>query len=414
MFYYRSHKAENIILICQITAFFILIGTFFAFTGEANYEKSDIEKIYENKAIYQLIDGYHEHDDFKAFLAEPNGLNILKSFYDSLDKADSFQYLAMYSQSIAIEDKNGDFSEYASIDNNGQLKRVDAFHINEEACKYFELNVIKGRTFRQDDFVDNGNVLPVLMGADYIDVFGVGDRFSMIYHEKEFEIEIIGFLQENSLIYYNGDYEFYLDQYIILPFINFNAPETELDESFQKIVYFCMINGYILTEIGNSFTSDMMMELEAISEKTGFYNYVFLGSNPNIQQYRGLINILNQNYSLIISLLVLSFCINMVTIGLQLYMMQKKRLSAMAVHYLNGATLQELIKQLAVEMLLIIGLAALAGWTVLVWLRIVNVVVMLIIFMIAVVLMAGISLLSIYKLKRAELMLLLNQEDDLY
>ena len=94
-------------------------------------------------------------------------------------------------------------------------------------------------------------------------------------------------------------------------------------------------------------------------------------------------------------------------------MMQQRRLRMMAIHYLNGATLQSLMKQIVMEVLLVIGLAAFLGWNVLVRLKISNIVILLIFLMIAVTFMIGISLISICKLKNAELMLTLNQEDDL-
>ncbi len=408
LLYYRSHKVENIVFVCQITVFFILMGTFFAFTGEAHYGKSNIERTYKDKAIYQLIDGYYDPDAFTAFRSEPNALNILKNYYHALMNAESFQYLAMFDQSITINDVNG-----AADSDGGQLKEAEAFQMNEQACQYFELNVIEGRGFQQGDFDDNGNVMPVLMGSSYMNAFEVGDRLPATYYQREVELEIIGFLRENTMIYYNGNYEFYLDQYIILPYIHYDAPQTESDESFQEIVYFAMINGYISISSGDAHTQDMMAEMEAIAEKTGFYNYVFIGSNPNLQQYRGLINILNKNYDLILSLLILSFLVNMVTLGVQAYMMQQRRLRMMAIHYLNGATLQSLMKQIVMEVLLVIGLAAFLGWNVLVRLKISNIVILLIFLMIAVTFMIGISLISICKLKNAELMLTLNQEDDL-
>lgn len=342
-------------------------------------------------------------------------MNILKNYYHALINAASFQYLAMFDQSITINDMNGVFPKERTIanDDSEQLKNVEAFQLNEQACKYFALNVIKGRTFQQSDFNDNGNVMPVLMGSSYMNIFEVGDRLPATYYQKEVELEVIGFLRENTIVYYNGNSEFYLDQYLILPYIHYDAPETEFDEWFQEVVYFAMINGYISISSGDAFAQDMMTELEAIAEKTGFYNYVFIGSNPNLQQYRGLINILNRNYDLILSLLMLSFLINMVTLGVQMYMMQQSRLHIMAIHYLNGATLQSLIKQIIMEMLLVIGLAALLGWNVLVRLKISNIVIMLIFLIIAIILMIGITLNSIYKLKNSELMLMLNQEDNL-
>lgn len=103
----------------------------------------------------------------------------------------------------------------------------------------------------------------------------------------------------------------------------------------------------------------------------------------------------------------------MVTIGSQVYMMQETRLHIMAIHYLNGATLQVLIKQFVIEKLGIVALATLLGWGVLVQLKMANTLIMLMILMVAIILTVGISLILIYKLKNIELMLMLNQEDNL-
>lgn len=413
-FYFRSHKVENIIIICQLAAFFVLIGTFFAFTSEVHYGKSNIEKAYKDKIIYQLLDGYSDPDEFEAFRAEPNALNILKNYYNALNDASSFQYLAMFDQSVVINDNNGNFLEEPVIDESSTSKRVVAFQLNQQASEYFNLSAVKGRAFQQSDFEDNGGVLPVLLGYNYISIFEVGDRLKATYYQKDVELEVIGFLQENSPVYYNGDPEFYLEQYIVLPYTNYNAPETDFDEWFQKIVYFAMINGYISISSGEAnFTQDMMMELEAISDKTGFYNYIFIGSNPNIQQYRGLINILNKNYDLILSLLLLFLLINIVILGFQVYMIQERRIHIMAIHYLNGATLQGIIKQFTTEILLVVGLAALLGWAILMYLKLADMPIMLLNFLVAIILTLGISLISIYKLKNADLMTMLNQEDNM-
>lgn len=412
-FYFRSHKMENIIFICQLVAFFALIGTFFAFTSEAHYGKSNIEKIYKDKIIYQLIDGYVNPDEFEEFRAEPNALNILKNYYNALNNASSFQYLAMFDQSVVINDNNGNFSDESVTEKNNTSKIVAAFQLNQQACNYFNLNVVKGRVFQQSDFEDNKRALPALLGINYIDIFEVGDRLKATYYQKDVELEVIGFLQENSHVYYNGNPEFYLDQYIVLPYTNYTAPETDFDEWFQKIVYFSMINGYVsISSCDANFAQDMMMELEAISDKTGFYNYNFIGSNPNIQQYRGLINILNKNYDLILRLLILFLFINIVILSFQVYMMQERRIHIMAIHYLNGATLRDIIKQFTTEVLLLVGLAMLFGWTILMCLGLADKRIMLLNFSIAIIVTLGISLVLIYKLKNTDLMAILNQEDN--
>ena len=70
-------------------------------------------------------------------------------------------------------------------------------------------------------------------------------------------------------------------------------------------------------------------------------------------------------------------------------MIQERRIHIMAIHYLNGATLQGIIKQFATEILLVVGLAALFGWVILMYLKLADMPIMLLNFLIAIILTLG-------------------------
>ncbi len=398
IFYYRSNKFHTIWLIFQISAFFVLNGTFFAFTSELQYDKWNIENMYKNKDIYHLLDGYYEADKFSEFIAKPESLTLLKDYYNELNTAKCFQYLAMFNQEIKLDDE----------------KLVKSFQMNKQASDYFQLVVKKGRTFCQSDFENNGAKIPILLGSDYSNEFRIGDTISADYYLfYPVSLEVVGIIQEDSFVYYNGDSEYYLDDSIIIPYINYGTPKTELDKNVQIMVYFAMVNGFVSIDSDKESVSDMMMEIEAISEKTGFYNYEFVGSNPNVQQYRGLINIVNRNYNLVSMLLLLSFGVNTVTIGFQLYAMQKKRMQAMAIHYLNGAKTRDIYKQFNLEVFMIIFSATIASGIILGCLNILDAKIIVITAFLATILMVCISFMPIYELINIELIQLLNREDDI-
>ncbi len=393
-------------LICQVTIFFMLLGTFMAFSSEIKYGKNDLERIYENKAIYKLLDGYFDPDEFTKFREQKSALDVLKKYYNKLNTASNFKYLAMFNQKIIINN----FMERIPQATEG---KINSFQINKQAHDYFNLAVSKGRPFSLEDFKDNGNIIPVLMGSNYGENFSVGDRIEALYYQKEVTLEVVGILQQNTFLYFNGDSEFYLDNNIVLPYIDYNEPKTDFEEWFQEIVYFAMINGHILIEIGDEFANNMMTEVEIIAQETGFYNYLFIGANPNIQPYRGLINVINSNYSLVKWLFAFSFCLNVITICLQLYLMQKRRLPALAVHYLNGASLSNLIKQFSCEILTIILIAFVLNQIVLNYiLKVADAETFIFLGITAIVLTFCISIFPIYKLIKFELISLINSEEE--
>lgn len=355
-YFFKSNKLVIVTSIFQISIFFILLGTFLSFSNEVMNGKNNIEKIYKNKAIYQLLDGYFNPDEFTEFRERENSLDILKNYYNELNSASSFQYLSMFNQKLFTDDLKGVFPDIQMMEGR-TTKVLDSFQINKQAYDYFTLSIVEGRQLSSEDFLDRGEIVPVIIGSNYKKYLAVGDTFEAIYYQKEVLLEVVGILQPDTFLYFNGDPEFYLDNSIIIPYVNYNNPKTEFEQWFQKIVYFAMINGYISIPIGDDFTNNMKEELEVIAHRSGFYNYLFIGSNPNTQPYIGLINVINSNYDLVKLLFYFLFFLNVVTICLQMCLIQKKRLPSLAVHYLHGASLSYLIKQFSCEVITTIVLA---------------------------------------------------------
>lgn len=84
-----------------------------AFVNELGYESKSLQQVYEGKAIYQLLDGYYDGDKYKDFVSKPDYLSKLKKYYNQLNEAKDFQYLAMFNHHILLKDEriSGEFIE---------------------------------------------------------------------------------------------------------------------------------------------------------------------------------------------------------------------------------------------------------------------------------------------------------------
>ena len=399
-----------VFLLAQVTVYFVLLGTFWAFTRELHYGKDSLERTYEDISIFQLLDGYYDPEAFENFRARDDALAILKQYYNGLDNARGFHYFAMFNQSIIVNDPDNKLPNIASREETDD-KRVKAFQMNQQAHDYFSLPISEGRTFCDADFYDKQARLPVILGSDYAEYISVGDLFEVSYYQNTLILKVVGILEKNSMVYFNGDAEYYLDDHFIIPFINYLEPEDAFQEWFQEIVYFAMVNGYIAIEKTDIAAQNMMAEIEVIAQSSGFNNYVFIGSNPHTQPYRGLMNILNQNYRLAVWLFVFSFVLNALVVCLQFILVLKKSYPAFAIHYLNGATLSALVIRVCCEMgAILLGAAALSYVIMKFLLHIADINVLVGLVIIAMLFSVAVSFLPVYKLRTTELASLLNDE----
>lgn len=354
-FYFRKHKIITVISYFQITTFLILLGLFLSFINALNYEETGLKKVYEKKAIYQLIDGYYDGDDFSSFTSKSDSLIKLKNFYTSLNNDDNFRYLTMMDQYIGITNKNipeifvqghenGAGFQQVKINNN-LYTPIKSLQMNQKSFKFFNLDISEGRKWEDNDFNDTKDFVPVLLGDSYKKIYKIGEKFTINYYLKDIDVKVIGFLNQNSKVLFNGDPEFYLDRYILLPYLNYNAPVSKEDYRFQTIAYFAMVNGYVVTDNDQSKIRSMMERIKVISEMSSFENYSFIGLNPHLQQYNGLMMVIQENRDLIKIIFFISFGLNLFLLSLMLFLQQKRRLPLYATHYMQGATEFNLIIQ---------------------------------------------------------------------
>lgn len=373
-FYFKKYKFITIVLYLQISLFLIISGTFLAFVNELEYESKSLQQVYEGKAIYQLLDAYYDGDKYSQFINQPDYLNDLKEYYNQLNESKDFQYLAMFNNHILLNDKRvtGEFVEgYEQGNSQPQVEvenilytPVKSFQLNKQAVDFFNLSVSDGSLWNEKTDKDLDGNMPVILGNSYKQIYKIGDTASINYYNKLFNVKVIGFLKENSKVYFNNNTEFYLDNYFVLPYLDFEEPASENDEKFQQISYFAMINGYVVTDNDPEKTQTAMQRIDAIAQKSGV-GYSYIGLNPHFQKYRGLMTVLQEDKWLVQSVFIITTSLNLLVFIITMILQQKRRHSYLWVHYINGATKKNLVISQWIEICSIIFVAYLTAFIIL-------------------------------------------------
>jgi len=206
---------------------------------------------------YQLSDNLIG-DVEKDFISQENSEEILRNFYLRLEKMDEI-YCQIDNQPIYIDNFKGneifyngyeygvDPSEY------GDNIPIKSIQLNHQSYDYYNLfEYIIGEHFIENDFLYNGEYIPVLLGYDYNKYYGLGEEIKSDYLFADFTLRIIGFLeQDTSILNFRNNGEINLNTYIILPSLHFEetyAINIPISFSFEEMHYLNLINGFIISE----------------------------------------------------------------------------------------------------------------------------------------------------------------------
>ncbi|RDU21839.1 hypothetical protein [Anaerosacchariphilus polymeriproducens] len=362
--FYKRNLNICLFVYIQITIFMVLIGTFYSFIYDLDFENSDMKKMYEDNAIYQMIDNYVDGNEFNKFVVQKDSLSKLKNFYNGLENAESFHYITIANQHLLITDQsipdkfaygyaNGMEVPSVNVDNK-VYKPIKSLQINLNGAKFFNLKAAEGKVWNEEDFVIQ-NTMPIILGDSYHDIYKVGDKLHIKYLEKDINCIVIGFLEKNSKIFYQNNLEFYLDDYILMPMWNYiMQPQSEFEARYQMMNYFNMINGYLVTKNNKNDINRMMQELESISKDASFDGYTFIGYNPHVKKYQDISVILQENKNLIKIILTMSCILNIILILFISYLQYKNERYYYNVFLIQGAKKSFIITLKFLEIMLIV------------------------------------------------------------
>lgn len=157
-----------------------------------NVVDDNISRALEKRYI-RLTDSYDSREeDIFSFFNKSNSLDIMKNTYNILKKDINFDYYNINNQSLQLI---GDY--YKIIGNDSKFVEDEGENINQQCeediyitslrtieidskiIKEFnkDKDLISGKFFDEDIKLRNDNILPVVLGNEYKDIFKIGDTF---------------------------------------------------------------------------------------------------------------------------------------------------------------------------------------------------------------------------------------------
>ena len=198
--------------------------------------------------------GVGENPDVATFYEAPDALDRMKAFYQELNETvDRVEY---HIQSLLYD---GTFQGDAKFAYNGSMNvagddgqyhtSLKTLHIGRREYDAFETSLASGRNLEEGDFTVDAvdDVIPVLLGSDYQEVYALGDTLTLSMHLQPLQFTVVGFLQENTTFYF--DQEIPLDQYIVVPL--YEIAYTPIDAQnlfYQQRYYFQKCDGFVAVD----------------------------------------------------------------------------------------------------------------------------------------------------------------------
>ncbi|MBF4609577.1 hypothetical protein [Curtobacterium sp. VKM Ac-1393] len=301
--------------------------------------------------LYTVIDDL-DPEAFEAVRRDERALDAVASFVDRIDDEPRFRFISSYDQPVTVQDFRGDDrfdvgygTEYTL---NGKyqdesrriVQDIKSIQLNETAFEFAGLSVQDGEPIEWDTVDWGSGRIPVLLGDEYRGVYELGQRLTGAVILQEQELEVVGFLEPDSAMYFRGEANHYLDDTVIVPYPpNLagldRAALDRLDlELFGRLV-FQVLNADLAVDRSLDF-GGVVARLDDIGDDTGFRSYTLLGVPAYLVQLSLVRQLIHDNLVLVTALLVvLTAGVAIITAFLN-RLLHRRRAPVAHVHHLLG------------------------------------------------------------------------------
>jgi|GEM_PF-4921415 len=349
----QRRKLYSILIILLVSVFlvtvFLVVQTMMIFL-----ERESTIESFKDLNVYKMVDTLESDEEFQSFLQEPGALERVKDYYTQLNESLDELYLYVFQQPVEVENiaddiylEGYDEGEAEEVKNYGSPYPVKTVQINEQALDMFQMDTSKGNSLSSDDFTyQEGDDVPVLLGADYQQQFDVGDSFKASYIFKDFDFVVKGFLKERSFVERPQFPEINLERTIVMPAMEFQGSE---DEKFQLRHYMQLINGAVYSKQDRD-TVDQ--ELQQIQKKTDFTHSSLLGeSTTSMGTY---FDALEQHKEWLIVFATILFLVCVGGTSMMISKKVKESSKNIMIHLISGGTMRQISKIIYGEIVLLI------------------------------------------------------------
>ncbi|KQQ28854.1 hypothetical protein [Frondihabitans sp. Leaf304] len=264
--------------------------------------------------FYGLSDQLADPEQFEQYRSSPENIRKIARFYDDVRADDRLKVLSIFDQSLPIADFTGDESfEYGygtEIGTQGphdeeglgtDVVNVKSVQMNKTAFYFFNLKTESGTAPNWDEVDYAADSIPILLGADYRDVYEIGDTLKGNYYSQIAEFRVVGFLESDSSVFYQNTINFFLDDYVVIPYPPTIADFPESESYFYGILAFAMINANVAASTDMS-SDAVLSALQAAAARSGFHQFALIGVPAYITQFGLVRSLITDNLGLLVAI----------------------------------------------------------------------------------------------------------------
>ncbi len=289
-------------------------------------------------------------------------------YFLDLENSEHITYVGLEDNILEITDFKGDPQIFAS-ESQSDWEKYPYVHTLFVSPNFYEIEnyaVIKGRDFTAEDmpYVE-GKPRPVLLGYKYLGIYEVGDILDISMGMPVTQIEVIGFLAEDTTVMERAGHEIYdLDNYVVYP--DYIIPIEEWD-NYDKNVLKHSINrdpNYAFFEIKIMFTEEN--EAQGLIEwRDAIDNYSAFGQYYTILDTEYSMEKTESRYEAVTSFFATITTVTMIfaiiTVLISITNRVARNMKDYAIHIAVGATRGSTIWFIVAEMALILTCSMILG-----------------------------------------------------
>lgn len=359
----KKMGAIGFLIIIQLSIGLTMINTSGRLFEDSQTRKRGIEKLFDidNTTLVKVnpIGGYEKHEDlWSVFLYALDGKNI----YKELKQSGIIKDYYLYGSNSNLQEVFWESipKKYENMPEHTKGAYIGEVLINENFLNHYELKISSGRNLTEEDFKKDykKDNIPMLMGNELEGVYKLGETFKFKYYSEAIRtgeetveakedfitFEIVGFLERNAIPISNGPIELfastllYSDGIKVIPsvenFIGYNA----VCES---------VNTGIFLERGIGVSEEELVKIlnEKLKEHKLHANLYSLSNTTSvIESYER-----DVKSSLVLGALLL--IISMIGTSCIMLGQLNKRKKEFGIKIAMGATLNEIAKDIFLEIL---------------------------------------------------------------
>lgn len=250
MSYQKSKKYKLNLIVCSIIVLICAYGVYYVYQ-----DKNDFEKQY-----FQLVDieDLHNQSYTSNLYNQPDLLTRLEKFNEELKNNNNFifiefasvnlQFIGKWDKPVDLVENTTTIDQVVTVNNKEILTTsVEGIVLDQTSLELYSLDISSGELFSNDDFIQNNNEFPLVLGSDFEDYYSIGDTIPLFYYGEEWKGIVKGFLKENEQIKQDS-MVYNLDNHVLVPSFESTMLVTGFDENYQKRMYHSKIQGYLILD----------------------------------------------------------------------------------------------------------------------------------------------------------------------